>query len=128
MSEPMSAPLSETSAAHSADAALFVPHAEFCRGLPAGHFKLVVNPQLARIFIRQRLMLMPMALTIAGVGIALALTGQPWWGLGLVVVAVAVNRLIRHQAAKIMLQLATSSEPTYHEVMAKGILEVRRAV
>lgn len=105
-----------------------IPHAEFCSGLPAGHFKLIVNPQLARIFIRQRLMLMPMALTIAGVGIALALTGQPWWGLGLVVAAVVVNRVIRYQAPNIMLQLATSSEPTYHEVMAKGILEVRRAV
>lgn len=118
----------ESTPSEHADAAQFIPHAEFCRGLPAGHFKLIVNPQLARIFIRQRLMLMPMALTIAGVGIALALTGQPWWGLGLVVAAVVVNRLIRQQAPKIMLQLATSSEPTYHEVMAKGILEVRRAV
>ena len=111
-----------------AEEAQLIPYAEFCRGLPAGHFKLIVNPKLARIFIRQRLMLMPMSLTIAGVGIALALTGQPWWGLGLVVAAVLLNRLIRHQAPKIAVQLATSSEPTYHELTAKGILEVRRAV
>ena len=107
--------------------ALLVSHAEFRRGLPAGHFRLIVNPDRARKFVRHRLLLMPVTVAMAGVGIALALSQMPWWGLGLICAAVLLNRLVRLQAAKILLHLATQDEKTYFEAMEFEILEVRRA-
>lgn len=107
--------------------ALLVPHAEFCRGLPAGRFRVIVNPDRARKFVRHRLLILPVALAVAGIGVALALAGNPVWGLGLVAVAVVVNRLVSAQAAKILLHLASQDERTYLQAMEFEILEVRRA-
>ena len=109
------------------DSALLVTHAEFCRGLPAGHFRVIVNPDRARNFVRHRLLMMPISVALAGVGIAMALSQMPWWGLGLIAVAVLLNRLVRLQAPKILLHLATQDEKTYFEAMEFEILEVRRA-
>jgi hypothetical protein len=122
-----------TPAPHAADTnataeqALVVPHAEFRRGLPAGHFRVIVNPDRARKFVRHRLLMMPLTTAMAGVGIALALSQMPWWGLGLIAAAVLLNRLVRLQAPKILLHLATQDEKTYFEAMEFEILEVRRA-
>lgn len=107
--------------------ALLVSHAEFCRGLPAGHFRLIVNPERARKFVRHRLLILPITLALAGIGVALAVVGHPFWGLGLVGAAVVFNRLISAQAAKILLHLVTEDEPTYLQAMEFEILEVRRA-
>lgn len=116
-----------TDSHETAGQALLVPHAEFRRGLPAGHFRLIVNPERARKFVRHRLLMMPVTIAMAGIGIALALSKMPWWGLGLIAAAVLLNRLVRLQAPKILLYLATQDEKTYFEAMEFEILEVRRA-
>lgn len=107
--------------------ALLIPHAEFQKGLPAGHFRVIVNPERARKFVRLRLLMMPITVAMAGLGIAAALSQMPWWGLGLIAAAVLLNRLVRLQAASILLHLATQDEKTYFEAMEFEILEVRRA-
>jgi hypothetical protein len=104
---------------------LYVPHADFVRGLPAGQFKVIVNPELARPWVRARLMVVPICLTIAGLGIALALSGHAWWGLGVVAMAVLLNRAVRLQAPQILLHLATQSESIYLRAMEQGLLEVQ---
>ncbi len=109
------------------DAALLLPHAEFRRGLPAGQFRVIVNPERARKFVRHRLLTLPITIAMAGLGMALALSGMPWWGLALIACAVLVNRLVRLQAPKILLHLATQDERTYFDAMEFAILEVRRA-
>jgi hypothetical protein len=106
---------------------LFVPHADFVRGLPAGQFKVIVNPELARPWVRGRLLIVPICLTVAGLGTALALAGHPWWGLGVVAFAVLLNRAVRLQAPQILLYLATQSEPIYLRAMEQGLLEVQAA-
>lgn len=116
----------QADAANSA-APLLLPHAEFVRGLPAGHYRLIVNPERARKYVRHRLLILPVSIAMAGIGIALALSRMPWWGLGLVALAVLVNRLVRLQAPSILLHLATHDERTYFEAMEFAILEVRRA-
>ncbi len=108
--------------------ALLVPHAEFRRGLPAGHFHVIVNPERARKFVRHRLLMMPITVAMAGIGIALALSAMPWWGLALIGGAVLLNRLVRQQAPKILLHLVSQDERTYFEAMEFAILEVRRAL
>ena len=104
-----------------------VTHAEFCRGAPAGLFRLIVNPDKARKYVRHRLMIIPVLLAVAGLGTALTLYGYTWGGLGLVALAVLVNRLVSAQSAKIMLHLATQDARVYGEAIEFEIMEVRRA-
>ena len=104
-----------------------VSHAEFCRGLPAGFFRLIVNPDKARKYVRHRLLIIPVTLAVAGLGTALTLSGYTWVGLGAVALAVLVNRLVAAQSAKILLHLATQDEKVYRESIDFEILEVRRA-
>ena len=107
--------------------AIDVTHAEFCRGLPAGVFRLIVNPDKARKYVRHRLMIIPVTLAVAGLGTALTLYGYTWGGLGTVALAVLVNRLVSAQSAKIMLHLATQDARVYAEAIDFEIMEVRRA-
>lgn len=106
---------------------LDVSHADFCRGLPAGHFRLIVNPHKARRYVRHRLFLIALTLPVVGLGAALALSGAPWLGLTLILGGVALNRLITFQAPKILLYLATQDARTYREAIEFEILEVRSA-
>lgn len=106
---------------------LDISHAEFCRGLPAGHFRLIVNPQKARKYVRHRLFLIALTLPVVGMGAALALSGSPWIGLCMIVAGVALNRLITYQAPKILLYLATQDARTYREAIEFEIMEVRSA-
>ena len=104
-----------------------VTHAEFCRGAPAGLLRLIVNPDKARKYVRHRLMIIPVMLAVAGLGTALTLYGYTWGGLGLVALAVLVNRLVSAQSAKIMVHLATQDARVYAEAIDFEIMEVRRA-
>ena len=104
-----------------------VSHAEFRAGLPAGRFRLIVNPDRARRFVRHRLLLNFLMLPLIGVGAALALSGYTWSGLGLVALGVASHRLIGTQAPRILLHLALQDERIYRQAIAYEILEVRLA-
>lgn len=105
-----------------------VSHAEFRRGLPAGHFRVIVNPDKARKYVRHRLLLTYLALPVIGIGAALALTGYPWAGLVLVALGIVGHRLIGAQAPKILLHMATQDARIYREAIDFEILEVRRAL
>ena len=104
-----------------------VSHAEFCRGLPTGRFRLIVNPERAKKYIRHRLFIVAIALPMLGIGAALALSGYPWLGLALVGAGVLLHRTVTAQAARILLYLATQEARTYHEAIEYEILEVRLA-
>lgn len=104
-----------------------VSHAEFRSGLPAGRFRLIVNPERARKYVRHRLFIIAITLPLVGVGAALALSGHPWLGLALVVAGVLLHRLVTVQAPRILLYLATQDARVYHEAIEYEILEVRLA-
>jgi hypothetical protein len=105
----------------------YIGHDEFRRGLPHGHFRIVVNPQLARPFVVQRTRVNVLAITFIGAGAVLALAGQALPGVVLVVLGIVANRVVRHQAAKIVLHLAVKDRAVYAEVTSNGVMEVRRA-
>lgn len=119
--------MTETRPQEPAPEPIEVSHAEFCRGLPAGHYRLIVNPDKARKYIRHRLFLIAFTLPISGIGVALALSGYPWAGLGLVAAGVLLHRLVNAHAPKILLYLATRDARTYFEAIEYEILEVRQA-
>lgn len=107
------------------DAALNVSHAAFKSGLPAGRFKVIVNPERAQKYVKHRLFVIGFALPLLGIGAALALSGFFWAGLPMVALGLLLPRIIKAQAAKILLHLALQDEKTYDEAREYEILEVR---
>lgn len=104
-----------------------IPHAEFRSGLPAGRFRLVVNPKLARRYVARRLLLLVVLMPVIGVGLALALTGRTWPGALLVFAGVALNRLVMWQAPRLLVQMALRDAAVYAYATQEGLMEVRRA-
>ena len=109
------------------DFAEHVAHEEFRRGLPAGHFRVVVDPKLARRYVAQRLLLVVVVMPVIGVGLALALTGRTWAGALLVAAGVLLNRIVRWQAPKILLHMALRDASVYEFATQNGLMEVRRS-
>ena len=105
----------------------FVAHAEFRDGLPRGDFRIVVNPALARPYVVQRTHINLLTASVIGVGAVLALNAQAVPGLLLVALGIGANRLVRHQAGRIVLHLALKDAAVYAEVTTSGVMEVRRA-
>jgi len=110
-----------------ANTAEHVSHDEFRAGLPRGRFRVVVDPRLARGYVTQRLHLIGFSVTAIGVGIALALGGQPWPGAALVFGAIVVKRVVQARAASLLLQLALRDPAVYYEAATGGVLEVQRS-
>lgn len=104
-----------------------VSHQEFRTGLPAGRFRVIVNPERARKYVKHRLMLTALILPLIGTGIGLAFFAYPWLGLGLVLLGILAHRLVERQAPKILLHMATQDARIYREAIEFEILEVRLA-
>jgi len=119
--------MTEASADEQAPEPIEVPYDEFRTGLPAGRFRVIVNPDKARKYIRHRLRLTFLVLPLIGIGAALALSGYTWSGLALVAAGVAGHRLIGAQAPRMLLHLALQDARIYREAIEFEILEVRMA-
>jgi hypothetical protein len=104
----------------------YVPFEEFRDGLPRGRFRVVVNPTLARPFVAHRVHATQVTIAIIGPGIALALAGRPWIGAVLVALGIGFKRVIRWQAARILLHLASRQASTYEAATGDAVMEVRR--
>ncbi|MBA4175798.1 MAG: hypothetical protein C0505_04445 [Leptothrix sp. (in: Bacteria)] len=111
----------------SPEAAEYIPFEEFRNGLPHGRFHVVVNPKLAVPFVAYRTHATPLALAIVGPGIGLALMGHPAWGLGLVAGGILLRRVVRRQAPRLLLHLASRVPSIYEQATEHGVMEVRRA-
>ena len=108
------------------DTAPYVSFADFRDGLPLGRFHVIVNPERARTYVKQRLNVLPFTVVLIGVGLALVLSGTVAPGAVLVFAGVIVKRVIQWQAPKILLHLASRKPAVYAEVTGQAILEVRR--
>lgn len=117
----MSAPASED------DALPPIAHEDFRAGVPHGHFRIVVNPTLARAYLVQRSRSNLVVLPLIAIGAALALAGKAIAGVLLVALGIGLNRLVRSQAGRIVLYLATRDRADYDEVTHNGVMEVRRS-
>ena len=104
-----------------------VPHQEFRTGVPAGRFRLIVNPERAQKYVKHRLFVVGISLPLLGIGTALGLSGYPWIGLPLVVVGALLHRVVKAHATKILLHLALHDAKVYREALDYEILEVRYA-
>jgi hypothetical protein len=109
------------------ESAEYVSHEEFRAGVPAGRFRLVVDPKLARRWVSQRLLLVVLVMPVIGIGVALVLMRHTWAGGLLVAAGVLLNRVVMWQAPKILLHFALQDPKAYAWVTQNGIMEVRRA-
>lgn len=109
------------------DAAEYIPFDEFRNGLPHGRFRVVVNPTLAAPFVMHRTHATPLAIALIGPGIAAALGGYPWLGLALVAAGVLLRRVVRRQAPRILLHLASRVPSVYEQATEHAVMEVQRA-
>jgi len=116
-----------TEPANDGSSAEYIAFEEFRNGLPHGRFRVVVNPELAQRFVARRVNVVPVAIAVLGCGIASALAGYPLAGAVLVVIGILLRRVIKRQAAKILLHLASTQASTYHDATAEGVMEVQRA-
>lgn len=119
--------MTETEASAEAPSPLEVPYEEFRAGVPAGRFRLIVNPERAQKYVKHRLFVIGIALPLLGIGAALSLSGYFWVGLPLVIAGVLLPRVVKAHAAKILLHLALHDAKVYQEALAYEILEVRSA-
>jgi hypothetical protein len=106
--------------------AQFVAYEEFRSGLPHGRFHVIVNPALAVPFVSTRVNVIPISIAAVGCGIAAALAGYLWTGGLLVAGAIIFRRLVKSQAPKIALHLASTHAATYLDATSSGVLEVQR--
>lgn len=106
---------------------IYLSYAEFRAQLPTGGLRLIVDPVRAQKYIRHRLFIVGIALPLMGIGTALALSGYPWAGLPMVLIGIILPRVVKSQAAKILLYLAQQDAKTYQEAIDFEILEVRYA-
>jgi hypothetical protein len=109
------------------DSVPYIAHSEFRAGLPFARFRVVVNPTLARPYVMQRTRMTAVAIVVIGLGAVLALAGQAWAGVALVGSGIVLNRIVKHQAGKIVLHLALNDAAVYREVTGNGVMEVRHA-
>ncbi len=104
-----------------------IPFDEFRNGLPHGRFRIIVNPALAAPFVAHRTHATPLAIAMIGPGIAAALVGYPWTGGLLVAAGILLRRVVKTQAPRILLHLATRVPSVYEHATEHGVMEVRRA-
>ena len=102
-----------------------VSHQEFCAGLPAGRFHLIVNPVKAQKYIKHRLFIVGIALPIIGLGTALSWSGYTWAGLPLIAIGFLLPRVVKAHAPKILLFLAQRELRTYRDALEFEIMEIR---
>jgi hypothetical protein len=102
-----------------------VSHPEFCAGLPAGRFHLIVNPERAQKYIKHRLFIVGIALPIIGLGTALSWSGYTWAGLPLIAIGFLLPRVVKAHAPKILLFLALRELRTYRDALEFEIMEIR---
>ncbi|MDM0111635.1 hypothetical protein QTI66_05710 [Variovorax sp. J22R133] len=111
----------------SQDTAEYIAFEEFRHGLPHGRFRVIVNPALAGPFVAHRTFATPLAIAMIGPGIVMALLGHLWTGALLVAGGILLRRVIKAQAPRILLHLATQVPSVYEQATGQGVMEVRRA-
>jgi hypothetical protein len=99
-------------------------HQEFLTAYTKGEIKVEVDPAGAARFLSKRLLLPFVAMPVAGIGIALALTGGVYLGFAVIVLAYLVPRFIKRSASHFVFQQALADAAVYHDAVEAQVLRV----
>ena len=99
-------------------------HAEFVEAYASGKIRVEIEPKAAARHLSARLMLPFVIMPVLGAGVALALIGWIYTGLGIIALGVVAPRLIKRTAPHFVLQQALGDAAVYDEVTRSGLLRV----
>jgi hypothetical protein len=99
-------------------------HAEFAAAYARGEVKVEMDPQGAARFLSARLLLPFVMIPVVGIGMALALVGWFFTGLGVIALGIVAPRLIKRSAPHFVLTQALQDAAVYEEVTKSGMLRV----
>jgi hypothetical protein len=99
-------------------------HAEFRAAFAAGRIRIAIDPARAARYLSARLLLPLVAMPVLGAGVALALVGWIWTGLGIIAAGIIVPQLIKRSASRFVLTQALEDERVYSEITQLEILRV----
>ncbi len=99
-------------------------HAEFVAAYHAGTIRVDIDRTDAARYVSARLLLPLVKLPVLGLGVALALTGWIWIGLGIIGAATVAPMLIRRSAPHFILTHALEDAKFYGDVAASGLLQI----
>lgn len=99
-------------------------HAEFTAAYARGEIKVEVDPQGAARFLSARLMLPFVQMPVLGVGVALALIGWIFTGLGTIALGIIVPRLVKRSAPHFVLTEALQDSSVYEKVTKSGLMRI----
>lgn len=99
-------------------------HAEFTAAYARGEIKVEVDPQVAARFVSARLLLPFVMMPVVGIGMALALVGWFFTGLGVIALGIIAPRLIKRSAPHFILTQALQDAAAYEEVTKSGLMRI----
>ena len=99
-------------------------HGEFTAAYARGEIKVEVDPQVAARFVSARLLLPFVMMPVLGIGIALALVGWFFTGLGVIALGIIAPRLIKRSAPHFILTQALQDPALYEEATKSGLIRV----
>lgn len=99
-------------------------HAEFTAAYARGEIKVEVDPGSAARLVSARLLLPFVQMPVLGIGVALALVGWIFTGLGIIALGIVAPRLIKRSAPHFVFQQALQDPAVYEEATRSGLLRV----
>lgn len=99
-------------------------HQEFVRAYRDGRIRIDIDRLAAARYLSARLLLPLVMLPVLGAGVALALSGWIWSGLGVIAFGIVAPRLIKRSAPHFIITQAIAEESVYREVTAASILRI----
>lgn len=99
-------------------------HTEFVSAYGRGEIKVEVDRPGAARFVSARLLLPYVTMPVLGIGVALALIGWIFTGLGIIALGIVVPRLIKRSAPHFLFQQALDDERVYAELTRTNVLRV----
>jgi hypothetical protein len=97
-------------------------HGEFVAAYREGRVTVTFDPVGAARLLSARLLLPLMMLPVLGAGVALALLGWLWTGLGAIALGILVPRLIKRSAPHFLLTQVLEDAALYDDVCASGVM------
>ena len=99
-------------------------HAEFIAAYRSGRITVTFDAPAAARLLSARLLLPLMTLPVLGTGVALALVGWMWSGLGVIALGISVPRLIKRTAPHFLLTQALQDAVLYDTVCQAGVMHI----
>lgn len=99
-------------------------HGEFVAAYHSGRIRVTFDPPAAARFLSARLMLPLFMLPVLGLGVALALLGWIWTGLGIIALGIVVPRLIKRGAPHFLLTQALDDAALYDDLIKTAVMQI----